>query len=102
MDLSKAFNCIPHDLLIAKLHAYGFDENSLVLIYSYIKRHLQAVQINDTYSDFQSVLSRVLQGSVFGPILFNFYINDLLYFIKKASLFNYTYDNNFFQKTCPN
>ena len=36
MDLSKAFDCISHDLIIAKLHAYGFDENALVLIYSYL------------------------------------------------------------------
>ena len=37
MDLSKVFDCIPHDLIIAKLHAYGFDENALVLVYSYLK-----------------------------------------------------------------
>ena len=93
MDLSNAFDCFPHDLLIAKLHIYGFDESSLVLIYSYLKRRLQAVRINDTYSDFQSVLSGLPQGSVLGPIIFNFHINNLFYFIKKSFLVNYADDN---------
>ena len=67
MDLSKAFDCIPHDLLIPKLHAYGFDENALVLIYSYLKRRKQSVRINNTYSSFQTILSGVPQGSVRRP-----------------------------------
>ena len=71
MDLSKAFDCIPHDLLIAKLAAYGLDENSLVYIYSYVKRREQCVRINNTYSKFQLILPGVPQGSVLGPILFN-------------------------------
>ena len=93
MDLSKAFGCIPHDLLIAKLHAYGFDENALVLIYSYPKRRNQCVRINNSYSSFQEVLSGVPQGSVLGPVLFNFCINDLFLFIKQATLYNYADDN---------
>ena len=103
MDLSKAFDCIPHDLLIAKLNAYGADENALVLIYSYLKRRKQSVRINNTYSSFQTILSGVPQGSVLGPILFNVYLNDLFLFIKQATLYNYADDNTLacFSKTLP-
>ena len=104
MDLSKAFDCIPHDLLIAKLNAYCIDENALVLIYSYLKRHEQSVRINNTYSSFQTILSGVPQGSVLGPILFNVYVNDLFLFIKQAALYNYADDNTLacFSRTLSN
>ena len=52
MDLSKAFDCIPHDLLIVKLNAYRLDSSVLVYIYSYLKERKQAVRINETYSTY--------------------------------------------------
>ena len=85
MDFSKAFDCIHHDLLIAKLNAYGFDRNSLVFFYSYLKRRKQCVNVNNIQSTFQALLSGVPQGLILRPLLFNILINDLVGFIKKSS-----------------
>ena len=52
-DLSKAFNCLSHELLIDKLHAYGFDKRSLMLIYNYLSNLKQRVKINDSYSSLE-------------------------------------------------
>ena len=68
-DLSKAFDCIPHDLLIAKLEAYGFDNYTIRYVYSYLKNRKQCVKINNTYSDLLDIISGVPQGSIAGPIL---------------------------------
>ena len=93
MDLSKAFDCIPHDILIAKMHAYGFSKNTLTFFYSYLKRRKQYVKINEKCSDFKTILTGVPQGSILGPVLFNLFINDLFYSIKEADLYNFADDN---------
>ena len=77
MKLSKTFDTILHDLLIAKMHAYGFSKTFLVFFYSYLKRRKQNVRINNTHSIFQILLSGVPQGSMLGPILFNIIIMDI-------------------------
>ena len=77
--LIKGFDYIDHELLIAKLYAYGFDKNSLYLINSYLKGRKQRTKINSSYSAFADILFGVPQGSILGPLLFKIYICDLFF-----------------------
>ena len=76
MDLPKAFDCLPHDLLIAKLAAYGFDWNILKLFHSYLKDRKQVVKVEGFVGILKEIIPGVPQGSILGPILFNIFIND--------------------------
>ena len=93
MDLLKAFDCIPHDLLIAKMEAYCFSEDFLTFLYSHLKRWKQSANINNVHNIFKILLSDVPQGFILGPLLFNIFKNDLFFFIKDAQLLNFA-DNN--------
>ena len=89
MDLSKAFDTINHDLILAKLKAYGFSTNALNLMQSYLKNRKQKDQINNKFSLERNVIAGVLQVSIDGPLLFTLFINDLMFFIHYILLKNY-------------
>ena len=96
MDLSKAFDCLNHELLVAKLEAYGFSRNALKFIHSYLYKRKQRVKVNGSFSEWKYIDQGVPQGSVPGPLLFNIYINDLLIFVPDMDICNYADDTTLY------
>ena len=92
-DLSKAFDTINHSLLLAKLKAYGFFNQALRLLQSYLCNRFQRSIINDSFSSWNEVITGVPQGSILDPLLFNIFLNDIFLFISKCQLCNYASDN---------
>ena len=93
-DLSKAFDCLSHDLLIAKLEAYGLEKSALKFVYNYLKDRKQRTKVNGSYSSWKELKCGVPQGSILGPLLFNIFINDMFYFVDKTKIANYADDNS--------
>ena len=96
VDLSKAFDCVNHGLLIAKLSAYGLNMDALQLIRSYLSNRQQRVKINSSFSDWKEIKIGVPQGSVLGPLLFNVFINDIFWFANRTKICNYADDTTIF------
>ena len=96
MDLSKAFDTLHHNLIIAKLGAYGFERDSLSFMRSYLNDRQQQVCVNNNFSSWEKIITRVPQGSILGQLLFNIFINDLFLFVSSSNLSNYANDNTLY------
>lgn len=92
VDFSKAFDRLNHVTLLKKLELYGIRGIPLQLLRTYLYFRKQAVVIGDSLSSFKSVNAGVPQGSILGPLLFNFYINDIIKISAKPTFVIYADD----------
>ena len=92
-DLSKALECVLHDLSIAKLNAYGFSFSSARLIQTYLSNRKQRTKLNNAHSLWEEILFGVQQGSSLEPLLFNIFTCDFFSVINNVDLASYADDN---------
>jgi len=106
-DLEKAFDKVPHKLLINKLKAYNLDPQAVGWIISFLSNRKQRITLNNTFSEWKQVISGIPQGSILRPLLFLTYINDIqeicsLIYIYMLTIQNYldTYREIMIQLHC--
>ena len=102
MDLPKTNDCLPQDLLIAKLEAYGLDNGSLNLLLDYLSFRKQRTKVGSAYSKWSKIRRGIPQGSILGPLLFvvysifNIFINDIFMIIEQSDICNFADGNTLY------
>ena len=83
MNLSKAFDYLPHELILAKVHAYRVDIRSLKVLQDYLSSRTQRVKPDSTNSSWLKILLSVPQGSILVPLFFNIFLNEMFSIFEK-------------------
>ena len=96
MDLCKAYDYLPHDVMVGKLEAYGISKESLQLISDYLSYSKQMTKIGSVYGDWANVIRGIPQGSILGPLLFNIFINGIFLVVEKTNICNFADDNTLY------
>ena len=96
VDLSKVYDCLRHDLSIAKLKAYGLDNGSLKFLLDYLTFREQKTKVGSAYSKWSKIRRGIPQGSILGLILFNIFINDIFMIIEQSAICNFADDNTLY------
>ena len=96
MDFSKAYDCLPHDLLIAKLEAYGRGNGSLNLLLDYLSFRKKRTKVASAYGKWSNIRCGIPQGSILGPLLFNIFISDIFMIIEQSDICNFADDNTLY------
>ena len=92
-DLSKAFDCLDHEFLIAKLEAYGLTLPASKLIQNYLSNRKQITKMNSSYSEWLEIIFWVPQGAIFGPLLLNIFLADLFFIVDDIEIASYADDS---------
>ena len=92
MDLSKAFDCVDHSILVRKLRVYGVNGGELRWFQDYLHGRKQRVRISSAYSTWSDIRRGIPQGSILGPLLFNLYVQDLPEAVRECKSMQYADD----------
>ena len=96
MDLSKAYDCLRHDLSTAKLKAYGLGNGSLNFLLDYLTFREQRTKVDSAYSKWSKIRRGIPQGSILGLILFNTFIHDISMIIEQSAICHFADDNTLY------